>query len=68
MVSTMMQSVQAAKPQITVTLKGEEKGANLSPKCFTTRDAIEGEVSFVASSDTRFDEIYIGFEGRFEFE
>ncbi|KAF8417010.1 hypothetical protein BGX38DRAFT_1109522 [Terfezia claveryi] len=63
MVSTMMQSVQATKPQISVTLKGEEKGADISVKCFTTGDKIEGEVSFVTPSDTRFDEIYIGFEG-----
>ena len=63
MVSTMIQSVQAAKPQITVTLKGEEKGADVSEKYFTTRDTIEGEVNFVAPLDTRFDEIYIGLEG-----
>jgi len=64
----MIQSVQATKPQITVSLKGEEKGADVSAKYFTTRDTIEGEVSFVTPSDTRFDEIYIGFEGRFESE
>ncbi|KAF8427357.1 hypothetical protein EV426DRAFT_404137 [Tirmania nivea] len=60
MVSTMMQSVQAAKPQITITFKGE---GNVAARYFTTRDTIEGEVSLVALSDTRFDEIYIGFEG-----
>jgi len=68
MVSAMMQSVQAARPQITITLKGEEKGADVSAKYFTTRDTIEGEASFVVPSDTRFDGIYIGFEGKFEFE
>lgn len=59
----MRQSVQASKPQITVTLKGEENGADVNATYFTTRDTIKGEVSFVAPSDTRFDEIYIGFEG-----
>lgn len=60
----MMQSVQASKPQITITLKGEENATSEHTKYFTTRDTIEGEVSFVTNSDTRFDDIYIGFEGK----
>lgn len=69
MMSTMMQSVQAAKPRISITLKGEGDGVDshhngrMNEKYFTTREQIEGEVSFTAPSDTRFDEICIDFEG-----
>ncbi|KAF8475782.1 hypothetical protein BDZ91DRAFT_193482 [Kalaharituber pfeilii] len=68
MVSTMIQSIQATKPAITIKLKSDSEYAygderRVRSIGFTTRDKIEGEVSFVSSSDIRFDEIYIGFEG-----
>ena len=68
MMSTMMQSIQAAKPRISITLKGEGDGdnGNMNEKYFTTREQIEGEVSFTAPSDTPFDEICIDFEGMCE--
>jgi len=52
------------KPLVTITLKGENPadGATL-PGAYSTRDAIEGEVTIVAPHDVRFDDIYISFEG-----
>lgn len=68
MMSTIKQSVQSSKPQINIALKGESDGdthcsRSINEKYFTTREPIEGEVSFMAPCDTRFDEICIDFEG-----
>ena len=66
--SSMVQSLHATKPRISITLKGETGGdsdssGRVSEEYFTTREQIEGEVSFMAPSDTRFDEVCIDFEG-----
>ena len=69
MVSSVMQSMQTTKPIITISLKGEDESTGdceetrIRTMSFTTMDKIEGEVSFVAPIDTRFDDIYIGLEG-----
>ena len=69
MVSTMAQAIQAARPHIEIKLKKEsEAGYSVlsdGKPWFTTLEQIEGEVTFIAPTETRFDEIYIGFEGRF---
>lgn len=62
MTASIRQSVENAtysKPTLKITLKDPEK------KIYYTGDMIEGKVSFMTQSDTRFDEISIKLEGKF---
>lgn len=67
-VSAMMQPFQPARPVITIQLKGEDEYTDEASRAraisFTTMDRIEGTVTIKATVDTRFDELYIGFEGK----
>ena len=58
-IKDMVADTQKAKPAITININGDDG----ETKYYTTGDRIEGEVSIVAPTDTRFDEIYISFEG-----
>ena len=52
------------RPTVTISLKGDNPSDGVSlPNAYSTRDAIEGEVTIVAPHDVRFDDIYITFEG-----
>jgi hypothetical protein len=64
-VSSMIATLPAGKPQITITINGDDPTAyNGRLGSFSTLDTIKGEVDIVAMSDTRFDDIQITFEGQ----
>jgi len=52
---------QKSKPAVTISINGDTEGK--SHKFYTTGDRLDGNVKVVAPADTRFDEIYITFEG-----
>jgi hypothetical protein len=56
---------QVGKPAIDIALSDDEQGAYV--RSYSTFDKIEGEVSITAPHDTRFDEIFITFEGEMRF-
>lgn len=59
-----MATIQAERPQISITIDGDDPTAyNGRVGSFSTLDTIKGEVSIIAMSDTRFDDIQITFEG-----
>ncbi|KAI5785918.1 hypothetical protein EDC01DRAFT_194715 [Geopyxis carbonaria] len=61
--SSIRQTIEASYSKPTVSIKIHDEPENGGPKYYTTGDRIEGEVSIVASSDVRFDEVSIAFEG-----
>lgn len=56
-----MAEAQRSKPAVTISMDGDADGK--SHRFYTNRDRLEGDVKIVAPADTRFDEIYITFEG-----
>lgn len=63
-ISKVGSSLLAQKPHITISLKGETDPDHKVPYAFSTRDKIEGEVTFVPQHDVRFDDVFITFEGK----
>lgn len=62
---SMMATLQLEKPQISITIDGDDPNVYSGRLgFFSTLDTIKGEVSIVAVSDIRFDDIQITFEGR----
>lgn len=60
--SSTRQTIEASYSKPTISIKIDNM-PNADTYYYTTRDTIQGEVSIVASVDTRFDEISITFEG-----
>jgi hypothetical protein len=56
-----MAEAQKSKPAVTVNIDGDAEGK--AHRFYTNGDRLEGDVKIVAPADTRFDEIYITFEG-----
>ncbi|KAI9771156.1 MAG: hypothetical protein M1840_002507 [Geoglossum simile] len=52
---------QIGKPAIDIVLNDDRQGAH--NRSYSTSDKIEGEVSITAPNDTRFDDVFIAFEG-----
>lgn len=63
-VGTIMATLQAEKPQISIVIVGDYPTVhNGRLGSFSTLDTIKGEVSIIGGSDIRFDDIQITFEG-----
>lgn len=65
-IGTIMATLQAEKPQISIVIDGDYPTVyNGRLGSFSTLDTIRGEVSIIGESDIRFDDIQITFEGMY---